>query len=491
MTHTIICGCVGYSLSRQSFLLNTARFIGMVLCHVSLCVCHLRHACTCYAFFPCIFSGAIAQSEVVRRLQDIRANRRARSVNRAGASASKPAEKTTLKVFAGWKHASGRGCSRQIVISQGGGTHTIDVSKSASLEEVTSDIVKLFFPNGRNICQGLWLKDLTTSVTKYDGASLFDAGQATFGEVANGMKTRPIRVYLNTKTANSEDTDPPARRRRIEAASNALLSDDDDDEDLPAIVFRRGNQPRTPADTNVADTNWGTNQLTSHADVGGETIRGTSGTAHADVGGDTNRDTIGTARADVGVETIRDTSGAARADVGGEPIQGTSGTARADVGGETIRDTNGTAHADVGGEPIRGTSGTARADVGGETIRDTNGTGHADVGGETIRDTKGTAHADVGGETIRDTNGTAQADVGGESIRGTSGTARADVGGEPHVEDVSVADQQGHLAATRPADMQSAGSADVAGPSLPEASDAEDGIESGTPTVNGSSPVTA
>ncbi len=158
-------------------------------------------------------------------------------------------EKPTLHVYAGWKHTFGRGCSRQIVVSQGGGTHNLEISKTATLEDVTAEIVNLFFPNGRNICQNLQLENLVTSVTKYDGSALFEGNHGTFGEVAKNIRTRPIRVYLNTRAVADE---PPQRRRR----NNDAVDDEDyeTDSELPEILCRRQDVEPEQATNPVEDT---------------------------------------------------------------------------------------------------------------------------------------------------------------------------------------------------------------------------------------------
>lgn len=133
----------------------------------------------------------------MRRLKEIQKQKKKSKKRKANHE-----PKSTVRIYLGWRHTEGKGLPKQIVISRGGGTHTVDVEREAPFDAIEEEGKRLFFPEGINVIQGIRLEELSNiSITKFDGSSpAKDRHLAvTVDEVVREVGSHPIRLYLTTQ----------------------------------------------------------------------------------------------------------------------------------------------------------------------------------------------------------------------------------------------------------------------------------------------------
>lgn len=113
---------------------------------------------------------------------------------------SKKAETDTLRILCGWKHKPSRQSRTYKIVQNGsgGGNHPLDISKTATKDEVLEIIAGLFLPEGSCPAQdGLKRVDVTCWVGDFSGNRLGE-DFSTMGEYYHKRKTTPVRLYLHT-----------------------------------------------------------------------------------------------------------------------------------------------------------------------------------------------------------------------------------------------------------------------------------------------------
>ena len=114
---------------------------------------------------------------------------------------SSKSTKPTRRIYMGWKLKVASGCFIQQSLSAGGGTHTMDIEKQATLQHVTQKFKDLFFPNGIAPTRGLHIDDATqVYVATFQGKVVVEDDFPLEKYIKNN--TNPARLYLHTIFVN-------------------------------------------------------------------------------------------------------------------------------------------------------------------------------------------------------------------------------------------------------------------------------------------------
>ena len=144
-----------------------------------------------------MFTDEAAQSPVVSKLRNLLKNRRLATCP----SKKQPKEKETLRISVGWKHCEKGSELKQVPARNGGGTLSLDLPKNSTKDDIMSKFVSVFFPDGKNISQGLRLSNVTMHIATFSGKRLeeFCVGREfTLRGVCDELGTHPVRLYLET-----------------------------------------------------------------------------------------------------------------------------------------------------------------------------------------------------------------------------------------------------------------------------------------------------
>jgi len=148
------------------------------------------------------------------------------------------AKKNTRKVELGWLHCDG---SRYVQMKKkrGGGTRRVDVSKSATSEDIVRRATQLFFPGGKSQVGPLssmtcHLRDFTESV--------FDMGDQTLGNYYETTMMPVLRFYLATNSTGPS------------AADSVAPIDSDDSADSVTVVENTSNTESQARPTSSTST---------------------------------------------------------------------------------------------------------------------------------------------------------------------------------------------------------------------------------------------
>lgn len=96
--------------------------------------------------------------------------------------------------------------------SKGGGSRSINASKSATLSELKEQICNVYFTDGHAPLYELKLADLDVFLANFSGIQIEETIKTsegdnvsfTFGLYLETQKSSPIRIYLHTKESGKE-----------------------------------------------------------------------------------------------------------------------------------------------------------------------------------------------------------------------------------------------------------------------------------------------
>ncbi|XP_069133144.1 uncharacterized protein [Argopecten irradians] len=192
--------------------------------------------------------------ECVRTFIDLQKKR----VRRTNTTRKDDERKSTRRIYVGWKHMVKGNAYQLISASKGGGQHILDIEKDCNKDQLLSQILGVFLPNGRSVAQNIILEEVHSHLATFSGEALPQMpGGFTVGKYVGGVKTHPIRIYLHTEKKSDQiqdDEDLPElsrpQRRQTVNEQNEEAPDTSVDEDFastgtPTVSFRRtGNRLR-------------------------------------------------------------------------------------------------------------------------------------------------------------------------------------------------------------------------------------------------------
>ena len=106
----------------------------------------------------------------------------------------------TRKIIVGWKHKASA-CFQAVALSKGGGSHSLDVLKTFTLEQLLQVAHDTFFPHGKCLGMNLFLKDLDSYMGNYQSEKLPDVMDDNIPFTVGGyalQRPSPVRVYMCT-----------------------------------------------------------------------------------------------------------------------------------------------------------------------------------------------------------------------------------------------------------------------------------------------------
>ena len=108
--------------------------------------------------------------------------------------------KSTRKIIVGWKNRQ-RTVFKLVPLSSGGGTHSIDVQKAASLSDLEATLADIFFPNGFAPIMELRYSNCVHFLASFQGQVIMPEEFP----LERYMKSHssPVRVYLHTEPVSA------------------------------------------------------------------------------------------------------------------------------------------------------------------------------------------------------------------------------------------------------------------------------------------------